>query len=351
MTQVLNKPSKEILVDLINRTNGSNLAAANVTFTAPEVEIDQVGYNTSCKINLNAFPTAADALRIYYNRIDFGAMFGQRYVAFTNSSYNSTDDLIPLINSAFGLGLTTDDIEVENFTASPLPYNVTIRAKATSLVYKGQFSVQLVSGAVTDPTPNAESFNQTLGALFQDANGGLLIDGTLPDGNFAKDVSPENGTITALRARSSILGLIQSTGSPPNYDYSAIGATEKWFVDLAAKFDVAGLPNPLNSYYDVSLTFTRSGGGSFTLTLNANYELTNGALALPLSYVESNGQMIQTEIDMSVLGASPQWQAAFSGQTYNTAGAPIDRTFTIRLTANNKTDFADRHEVTIVAAV
>lgn len=352
MTQQLNKPSKEILVDLINRTNGSALTAAGVTFTAPEPEVDLVGFNTSCKINLNTHPAAADSLRIFYNRLDFGALFGQRYVAFTNSSYNSTDDLVPLINAAFGLGITAaDDIIVENFTVGALPYNVTVRAKPTSLVYKGQFSVTLVSGTVTDPTPNAESFNQDLGLLFQDANGGLLIDGTLPDGKFAKDFSVDNGTTTALRARSSIIGLVDSAGSPPRYDLEAIAAGEKWFIDLAAKFDVAGLPLPLSSYYDVSLVFQRSGGGSFTLTLNASYELTNGALALPLSYVESNGKMIQTEIDMSVLGAAPQWRTAFPGQTYNTAGSPVDREFTVRLIANNKTDFQDRHEVIIVAAV
>lgn len=352
MTQQLNKPSKEILVDLINRTNGSTLTAAGVTFSAPEDEIDQVGYNTTCKINLVAFPTAADAVRIFYNRLDFGAMFGQRYVAFTNSAYNSTDDLVPLINAAFGLGMTAaDDIVVENFTVGTLPFNVTIRAKPTSLVYKGQFTVTLVSGAVTDPTPNAESFNQNLGLQFQDANGGLLIDGVLPDGKFAKDFSVDNGTTTALRARSSIIGLVDSAGSPPRYNLEAIAANEKWYVDLAATFDVAGLPLPLNSYYDISLVFQRSGGGSLTLTLNSAYELVNGALALPLSYVESNGRMIQAEIDMAVLGAAPQWRSAFSGQVYNTAGSPVDREFTVRLIANNKTDFQDRHEVVIVAAV
>lgn len=351
----LSKPSKEILVDLINATNGKNHAPADLIFTNVRPQADAVGFNTMVEANLASKPDPEDSQTLWYNRVDFGVYFKDKYIAVEDTgAFNNTMDLIPYINTTYGLGLTIDDVQDLSFTVSSLPHHAYVRAKPTSLIWIGQFAISIVDGVPVDPTPDVASFNQMLGDDFQNANNKLLLDGLLDDAFFAVKFDNNNGTLMGARVRSVDAGPTASTANTSTYTLPDVTALNgAWVYDYAGQFDIATLPGHLTDYYDVTAVFSTT-SSDLTLTLVENdgvFTFEFETLSIPVNYVKNRGRQIQGIFDMVEIAASPEYVAAFPGVVMNADDAPFDESYILTINVNRKGDYDDMHTLSVTAAL
>lgn len=362
MSQALNKASKQLLVDLINETNGKNFALTDLIFGTPQRIGDRPRQNTVVQVNLATKPDAADSISVFYNRINFGAMFADKLIQIVDDgSFTSTDDFIPYLNSTYGLGLAAEDLVVSAVTVGTKPFPVHVFANPASLAYTGQFQIVLVT-TIADPTPDIASTDQILGDAFQQANSDkLFIDGMLDDGHFTKTIDITNGTILALRSRSEDAGPLAPALGSADYtlaDVNAVGGN--WHVDYALQFDMAAREGYVTDYYDVSCVLTRTGDAAESLTLtlsqtNGVFSFGNGTLSLPADYSYERGTQLQGEFDMALVAAATEWSSVFGynattnldGVNLNADGAPVGDTFSFKMVANRKGDADDMHNVSI----
>lgn len=135
-----------ILVDLINRDNGTSLRVADVNFSIPEVNLS--GKNT--RITVTAKPNVGytGSATLTYNRINLNTIPANRVIIFSATTETFIRDIISRINTKYLVNLTTND-----FIDEPLPsfsltvpgetLPFTLRAAPGSLIYNGFVELQL----------------------------------------------------------------------------------------------------------------------------------------------------------------------------------------------------------------
>ena len=145
----LNKPSKDLLVEMVNRDWKKSYAVADVTFVNLEIMPYDAERNTGATIKSTTGTTPlAEPKKIYYDRLSLTwyleHILGEGVVpAIEDVGYVTTADLLDDINALLDTGLTVDDIIDEPIADASYPRDVVIRANPTSLVWIGQLSVTL----------------------------------------------------------------------------------------------------------------------------------------------------------------------------------------------------------------
>lgn len=166
---IFNKPSADLVYDLINQANPQLVKPAttvNTKLGTPTV-IATPGLNKlNTSIMLAAVPGGDYVGRktVNYRRIDLAALTRgltisiERYSANQNSTSSNAVvftvyQLLPFINQRYGLNLTTDDIYDANILRGTTLVNgmyvtsVTVTAKAGSLGYVGSFALKWMGAA------------------------------------------------------------------------------------------------------------------------------------------------------------------------------------------------------------
>lgn len=149
--QDLEQPATKIITDLINAANGTNFAPTDWVFGTPTANPVGSERNTDLKIAKVATPDKKTT--IHYNRLDLGVLGNQDsgMPAFTAAQGHTTiGDLLPALNTALGIQLTTDDVyddPLDLVDDGAWPHAYVVRAKPTSLCYFGQFSGDLAQAA------------------------------------------------------------------------------------------------------------------------------------------------------------------------------------------------------------
>lgn len=147
----LNKPAKELLVDLVNESWGTAYVHTAVVFENLEFQPYDADRNTGITIKSAVGETPlANPRNVYYDRVRLGDVAAKRLglgVVPTIEwvAQDSTDDLLAEINTLLQTQLAAADIVVEPIPATAFPRHVVIKANPASLVYIGQFSVSLVN--------------------------------------------------------------------------------------------------------------------------------------------------------------------------------------------------------------
>lgn len=145
MSNILNKPSVDLIIDLINVANSTSLNNTKISFGAPSVLTgDPNNHNTG--VNVLAVPGSGyiGDVDVTYNRLDIGLLFKNIALNLDVSAPTSTKDLLPLLNSKYGLGLTIDDIEDNAIDMSGnAPHSHVIVMKDSSLAYIGQVTTTI----------------------------------------------------------------------------------------------------------------------------------------------------------------------------------------------------------------
>jgi len=142
-----------ILVDLINDTNGIDLALSDITFSAP-VPVSAGLRNTAIRITATPDSKYSDYQDLTYARLSLSAMPGIRSRDFLKYQAVTAVDLIPFINAAYLVNLQPED-----YYDDPLPdvgalqpgesATFTLRARPGSFVWIGTVDLE-VFAAVGD---------------------------------------------------------------------------------------------------------------------------------------------------------------------------------------------------------
>lgn len=152
---ILKRP-EQLIVDRINLENKADLTLADVTLFTPKVpttqdEIDlAAGRNTVVRVAATPIANATGATFVYYNRLDFTAMFTgpdgiqPLRVPVNFDTVFTAWDVVPFINQYYGLMLQTSDI-LDN-TIDRNGWTFTLEAGVNSLGWIGSVPVQLVRG-------------------------------------------------------------------------------------------------------------------------------------------------------------------------------------------------------------
>ena len=145
MQQYQQRPEQQ-LRDLLNQTNTPEIefTPTNLILGKPS---DQLGFgnaNTQLNVRGMAGEDYKGQVKVYYNRLDLGVLFGGNYRAeFSALGQSSLHRLLPEISKALGITLTEDDLVNIDLRLLGTGEQVLIEleAKPGSIAYKGYTTV------------------------------------------------------------------------------------------------------------------------------------------------------------------------------------------------------------------
>jgi hypothetical protein len=142
-------PPEALLLELINRTNGTTFTLAQLAFGPP---IPLTGANDVRNTAVMASPLEAsafmNAVTLRYDRLDFAVLAQDRSTQFERAGALTIADLLPQINARYGVALTASDIVDSALPpAGAEPVEIVLQALQTSLVWQGSATYQLVESA------------------------------------------------------------------------------------------------------------------------------------------------------------------------------------------------------------
>lgn len=149
----ITKTPEEIIMEQINVENNTELLASDFLFSEPEVaNLIHSEANTKIKLIPKATSFYYGTKDIYYKRMDISQIINNPNVDVIVTTETLLSDLIPTINSLFGINLTQDDyVEATLPVLDPAnpddPLIVAISIKPTSYLFYG--TGNLVLGAKT----------------------------------------------------------------------------------------------------------------------------------------------------------------------------------------------------------
>lgn len=140
------RPALEILIDKVNALNSVHLQPSDLVLGVPEV---WVGVNYDTKISLMPVVTSMyyNAIQLFYKRVNLATLFTTHLIVPSDGATH-VHDVLGAINAAYGIYLTTDDVENDTIVYST-PGNptttavITLVAKTTSPLFSGATELTL----------------------------------------------------------------------------------------------------------------------------------------------------------------------------------------------------------------
>jgi len=148
MSAFLNRPSFDLVVDLINVANTLALNDAKVTFGVPSaLEDDESGLNTGLNVKAISGAGYRGAVDVKYNRLDLALLFKNiavnLNVDLSSVPSPTTKDLLGTLNTKYGLGITIDEVvDAPVDITGEGPHTHTITAQ-DSLAYIGALTLTI----------------------------------------------------------------------------------------------------------------------------------------------------------------------------------------------------------------
>ena len=161
---IYQKPSKDLVYDLINASNPTletPLTVSNTNLGVPSAVTIPGNSLVNSQIKISAAPGGAyiGSTVLNYRRLSFNSLFRSVVVQVNKYSPNQASgsstaivftvyNLLPIINSLYGMNLTTDDVADGNLIRGTVQENgfytstLTVAAKATSLGFTGTFALK-----------------------------------------------------------------------------------------------------------------------------------------------------------------------------------------------------------------
>lgn len=108
------KPSRELLMDLLNYAHGYDLPYAMLTFGTPRTlsAPDQAEFGRNTELILTAAPNSGydNEVVLHYNRIDLGRLFSNATLVGVDAPFNNSVEALALVNAKYGLNISTSEI-------------------------------------------------------------------------------------------------------------------------------------------------------------------------------------------------------------------------------------------------
>lgn len=146
-------PGQAAIIAALNKEQGTTLLARQVTFGTPGVSPGDALFNTALTLTSVVGQGYKGTFTVRYNRADASLSTVLNNLVLPGGqtiTVGNTHALIPLINTATGLTLVTDDIVNEAIPAGSK--SVTLKAASTSYFFLPDSTFKVFAGAVTgDP--------------------------------------------------------------------------------------------------------------------------------------------------------------------------------------------------------
>jgi len=348
----MNKPSKELVVDLINQDTGRNFAYDEVTFDNPTA-VSIHGKNTEVVVRgvLDAGYTGAKVL--HYDRLHLATAMPPVEpegveVMVPNDGFIDTGEITERLNRMYGLQLAPEDLVNQELTIGSLPMSLQLQANPLSLAWRGAMDIQLVQDrpmfqdAVLDPnldgfdTPDADVSQLTDPAVTTNSQhtfrtGGDLLLTTAAEPSQSFLVCHNSELELAGCARRELGTVVQAPDGDGAYSL-ALNAAATWSVMLSV--GLLGEPaTRITDLYAVCVFVQCPDDSTLMFRLQYNegqsqYELfaEDHSLTIPVDYGAANGSVVQHRLDMA------QIKPALGTILSSSGGAPLGL-YTIRLQA------------------
>lgn len=357
----LNKPSEELVLDLINEANDRTLTLNQVNIRDPEA-FSFNGRNTRAMaegIGNGYFGN----YRIYYDRLHLDTALPNNgpegfELMVPNDGFVDTVEVCERLNQMFDYQISEDDIIRTAIDTSQLPATATIYAKGSSLAWVGQKTMTFVADRPfwkdTFSEFTLDSFVMPTGdvtGLTDPVATGNAIP-TFKDGSnmlFGTDVVAGGMLISTNTELEVGIGARAGTGQAvvtPDvdnvYNLSLLGSTT-WKLVHSLGYLNNGV---LDDGYSICIVITRPDNSTYTLGLEKAGEDyfwvgENPTVTVPVGYISEDGGVVQGFIDAEEIRTVLQPTANSS------AGAPLG-VYSVRLQARRKNSVAPRLIATIL---
>lgn len=356
----MNKPSKELVVDLINADTGRQFAYGEVTFDNP-IERSIHGKNTEVVVRGVLEEGYTGAKVLHYDRLHLGTAMPPAEpegveLMVPNDGFITTGEISERLNRMFGLALEPEDFVDVDLEISSLPMPLTLTANPNSLAWRGTMAISLVqdrpmfADAVIDPnldgfeTPNDDVSHLidpavTSGAHVTFRNGSMLAGfASVPSSTFTVCQNAEIEVSACARR------LNGETAVDPSGDGSyglALNGYATWCIPISI-----GLLDPqpgqrVTDLYDITLGITCPDNSLVSFKLERDpddgtfYLTGSGATVIDIQHVTAQGDMVQHIFDMASI--SHLLGTIMTGP----GGAPLG-VYTVRLQARRRNSMAPR---------
>lgn len=138
-----------LLMELINRTNGTSFTPGQLSFGTP---VALTGENDLRNTAVMASPALLSpflsTVMLHYDRLDLAELALDRDTSFERFGAMMISDLLPQINTRYGVALTSADIvDAPLPPATGEPVEVVLQAVQASLVWQGSATYQVFESA------------------------------------------------------------------------------------------------------------------------------------------------------------------------------------------------------------
>lgn len=312
-------PGQAAIIAAINKEQGASLLARQITFGAVTPTVNDALFNTSITLTSVVGQGYKGSFTVRYNRVSAAlstvlnnlVLPGDQTFAVAN-----THALIPLINTATGLTLVTDDIV--NEAIAPGTNSVNLKAASTSYFFLPDSTFKVYSGVVDGEAWMLFDVNTLTDLKGTGATGALVS--AAPDNTYLIDGEP---TLKILNAGTLKIAM------PQVFDSSIPEWTMEWSSRLNAT--TTGYANLWYMHAGANNAFVqRTGDAGFGNRIQQGLQMAtaNDAWNFPFGSATKNGVLTRYAavkkngiISMFVDGKLTN-MAVGTGSVYNVKGFP-----------------------------
>lgn len=355
----LNKPSHDLVVELINKDNNRNFPPADLVIDQFTTVNGGTAYNTRARLTPRPGTRYAGGMFITYRRLDLNVALtsdeeGALEITVPNDGYINTVELCERLNQMYDLQMGAVDVVNQPLNLSVLPAQIVLQANANSPVWFGQRVIKFVVGrpmysttftstlldGFTMPTADVSALTDPLSqrnvaVSFVDGSGNLRYGTGQLAGGFIVTANSEIEVASCARINRVIIA--------PNSDNEytvAVGTSNDWSVLLSCGLLAGG---DLAALYSLSVVITNPDDSVLTLKLERQsdntYAAVNTALGIsvPLQYTDPTAPYAVTQGSLGMRAL-----ASYLGTTIkSSSGTPLG-VFAVRVQARRINSVAPR---------
>jgi hypothetical protein len=362
----LNKPSHELVVDLINTDN-------TTTFTYDNLIIDEVipfsgtnGINTRARVIPEEGIPYSGFQYMHYRRLDLAVEMqpdegsGDLEIMVPNDGFVDTYEVCERLNVTYALQLGSDDVVYAPLDLSTLPVTIDLVAKSTSQAWVGQRSITFVVGR---PMYSTTFSSTTLDGFVMPSSDVSSLTGPTASTNVAPTFSDGAGHLRLLSGGNTTLsnvgfcvttngevevaGAIRVTAVEviPDSDNTytvTLGGTQNWYVwvSLGMLAETASL----TAQYTPCVVITGPDGTSLMLMIEEQsdhtFKLVNTDYGISVDFQTPFTSPAPYAVMQGFVGVR-QFAARLGAATLNSSGTPLGM-FSVRVQARRKDSITPR---------
>lgn len=339
----LNKIGRELVLDILNQTNRTNITFAQVEFSAPTMISGAAEGARNTRITISSKPNApfTGSVSVTYWRLNISKVLSEAYLQIPIRNVTDTTGLIAQINQMYQIQLSEEDVAYEAIDTSTLPMTYRLRIVNNSYAYYGYVDLELIQGIpdISEPISinlldglNYPDTPVMMTGVFKWVNeSGMVLAGTGIPGSYMTSMA--NGELEVfIGAHRRGSGNAMVTPVDGTYSFS-LADNRQWNWTFGVGLLSEDRGSDLTALYDVEMYVQHMAGGKVSFVLTKHL----GALVWAIpgfgpAIIDSvNVEDVATQNSQQTLWYS----AGFQNLQSNSAGAHLG-VFNINIKATPK---------------